>query len=1076
MRSIILLMCLLAAVHITPAPAQVCQGDIFLSSQEEVNAFACETVDGDLYLEINDPLDFEALSLLTEVTGTIHIAFAPDLYPAIRGLRNLGKAGGLEIRAGGGSSWDTHFEIGVFTSLDSLGTLSVSEIRLSGSFPALTRLNGLSMYASYFMDISWLENIAPIHSLRLNTQIVAGQNEVLMAKVKEGGDVSVMYSYFEDFGGLQGTGFLNTLEITGSSGKSFDGLTSLDSTNYFLVTDTEVSEGCCGLASYLRSDPKPVAFQFSGNSCSLNEILENCVRENVCEGDVVLVTQEDFYNFNCTRIVGNLVLGNEFDANSELVTSSLSKLKEVIGNVNINRTDPTPLPLIQLESIGGELTIGNEVDLGSFSALKSVRRIKSNGGVLTGRFESIESNIQKVQLESVRFINPDFLGSAPSVDTLQILDLFGNLNATREFDFSPSLKKLKNGSVLRVEYVNTFNGLEHIDSLNFLWVSKSEITDLSGLRNLQSVQGLIFEYTQIPDEYCILYPALRKAAEYSQGRVGWYFNNISSTEILANCGELDSVCEGSIRISTTQDILEFDCEIINGDLIIDTGYLSGFVVSNLATLNGLRRIDGDLIIRNNIVFPAITISDLQALEYVGGSVIIESNPFLGSIQGLSQLTYIGGDLIVRDNPKLTALGLFGLQHVNNVEITNNPQLGYCCDIDRMMRENIIQGEVNLTGNGNGCTAETIINCPADADVCGGDIYMTNQFDADKQTCEIIEGDLYMSGATPLKLDSLYRLKEIEGRFNLEMNDLSFEGMHNLERIGGIIRFSSYNIPTTIGTSFNLDPLVSLRSIGGFYLVIDQLYGKLNLTEPMNNVLWGYVAHIDDISWIERVPSIDTVIIQSPGSPGSDPSSISIGTIPNLVSEGGVLEISGIPQYSLDDKIWASKTHLKRLALDWGVVQSLNFMSSLQKVNELEIRGLSINSNDICGAYDLLKNGEIIELNWFSNRWIPPGQDIYSPLSVQDILDNCAPEVVNSLSVYPNPSGDPVVKLSWQEKAGGNTTIQVLDNNGREVMRNVLPSSDGLREAELNTTSLEPGFYLIRIIANGEVRLKRFVKS
>ncbi len=895
MKKFIYLTCLLFLVQIIPASAQVCQGDVVLTSQDEVNAFNCETVLGTLLITGPDITSLEPLRGLKKV----------DEHFILQGLSSLTSLNGLQ---------------------DLMEVTCSFEIKDSD---ALTDLSGLDL----------------LTSVGRNFTVIQSENI-----------------------------------------KSLDGLYSLEYAQTLQLWENPMLAECCSVAPLLDIVGENFHIYDNAAGCDL-PALENCDEELVCGGDIVLLTQEDFDNFNCTKIEGDLIIGVYRQESTDFSTSNLQKLKEVTGNILINPSAPEQLDFSNLEKIGGGLNIeSHSLRLGSFSSLNLVSEINLTGVEITGSFSQINNPVETIFLRGVT-ADGTFLGTIPSIGSL--------------------------------------------------WAEGLDITG----------------------DYCDMYPTIPNAVQNNQ--ITWYFNSVELTDILA-CSDEEINCEGDVMISTTEELLAFNCETVNGNLIIDLPRLNEFIATDLGTLRSLKEVKGDLIIRN-LTFLLISVSDLQSLETVGGSVIIENNDNLRSIQGLSQLTTIGGDLIVRNNTQMTDLGVFGLQHVSNVEITNNPQLNYCCEVDYMDRENIIEGNLVLSGNGSGCSPEALSDCSSAPTVCEGNVYLTNQYDVDKTDCEIIEGTLFIYGGGTKKLESLTKLREIKGDFEIYQHDLSFIGLENLERVGGIIDFSDFNIPTIGQANFDLDPLVSLRSIGGFYIVIDHLFGSLNLTEPIGNIYWGYTSVIDDISWIENVPAIDTFRIEAPGNDY-------FGTIADRVAEGGYMDIGRV---SVTDSVWNKKSYINFLNMTVET-ESLDFMATLERINDLSLRG-RVTTQDICGAYNFLKNGEIGELSW-GIQWIPPDGDTYELLTVEYILNNCAPEEVAAVSIYPNPSGQEIVTLAWEEKTTGDTQIQVLDNNGREVMRQQLPANGGARQAQLNTSALDPGFYLIRITNNGETQLRRFVKN
>ena len=74
----------------------VCQGNIFLSSQAEVNAFSCSRVTGNLIIQGRDIVDLSPLNVLVEVEGNCFINENP-LLTSLKGLENLGFASTLVI-------------------------------------------------------------------------------------------------------------------------------------------------------------------------------------------------------------------------------------------------------------------------------------------------------------------------------------------------------------------------------------------------------------------------------------------------------------------------------------------------------------------------------------------------------------------------------------------------------------------------------------------------------------------------------------------------------------------------------------------------------------------------------------------------------------------------------------------------------------------------------------------------------------------------------------------------------------------------------------------------------------------
>lgn len=142
----------------------------------------------------------------------------------------------------------------------------------------------------------------------------------------------------------------------------------------------------------------------------------------------------------------------------------------------------------------------------------------------------------------------------------------------------------------------------------------------------------------------------------------------------------DGSC-GSITLTTQTEVNNFSCASIDGDLIImddndgiddiidlDPIYLNGLQNSTIVTgnvivencgalpnfigLDGIGTIGGDLIIRNNGLNST---SYTMSLTEVGGSLIIEDNPSLPTIQEFVNLGSVGQSIIVQNNDALMSM-------------------------------------------------------------------------------------------------------------------------------------------------------------------------------------------------------------------------------------------------------------------------------------------------------------------------------------------------------------------------------------------------------------------------------------
>jgi hypothetical protein len=137
------------------------------------------------------------------------------------------------------------------------------------------------------------------------------------------------------------------------------------------------------------------------------------------------------------------------------------------------------------------------------------------------------------------------------------------------------------------------------------------------------------------------------------------------------------VCTGSYHIddiNTSGDIAYLSgCTEITGDLII-----SNTSLTSLSGLENLTSVGGSLgIFLNNVL---TSLSGLEKLTSVGSNIEILSNAVLTSLSGLENLTSVGGFLEIFGNNALTSLsGLGNLTSVGEyLEIGNNVSLTNLC--------------------------------------------------------------------------------------------------------------------------------------------------------------------------------------------------------------------------------------------------------------------------------------------------------------------------------------------------------------------------------------------------------------
>jgi len=151
-----------------------CEGDVILTSQEEINSFAqnnCQKIKGSLIIDdigsendgIADIFDLSPLSKLLEVTGTVAVVYSPNIQN-VDGLKNLNKIGNsfaIEQNS-------NLLEINGFDNLETIGVAfsiysNINLKKISG-FRNLKRTadTGVNIFNANF-DISFNPNLIEIN-------------------------------------------------------------------------------------------------------------------------------------------------------------------------------------------------------------------------------------------------------------------------------------------------------------------------------------------------------------------------------------------------------------------------------------------------------------------------------------------------------------------------------------------------------------------------------------------------------------------------------------------------------------------------------------------------------------------------------------------------------------------------------------------------------------------------------------------------------------------------------------------------------------------------------------------------
>jgi len=123
-----------------------------------------------------------------------------------------------------------------------------------------------------------------------------------------------------------------------------------------------------------------------------------------------------------------------------------------------------------------------------------------------------------------------------------------------------------------------------------------------------------------------------------------------------------NVINGNVEFSEVDGLLNMlalsNVKSIKGSLVLDGNY----ELSTLDGLNKLEEIRGDLNIISN--YKIESINGLENLNYIGGDFSIRYTTKLKELTGLNKLLTIGGDLVIRSNSIL--VDFYGLENLQTV--------------------------------------------------------------------------------------------------------------------------------------------------------------------------------------------------------------------------------------------------------------------------------------------------------------------------------------------------------------------------------------------------------------------------
>ena len=260
--------------------------------------------------------------------------------------------------------------------------------------------------------------------------------------------------------------------------------------------------------------------------------------------------------------------------------------------------------------------------------------------------------------------------------------------------------------------ITSLNGLSQITSIGGnLKIHRTLLTDLSGLDNIQSVNGFMALTSNSSLESINGLGALN-----SLGGIIIGFDNYSLTDIDAFLnlstigGDVAIFSDGFTDLNGLSNITS-----IEGGLS-----LGCYGLLNLNALSNLTIIGGDFILNEN--YSLADIEGLSNLTSINGNLYLNNNHTISNLDGLLNLASINGCIFLNQNDNLNNIG--GIANLNptsinykddldppgqDIMINNNPQLAFCAVESICTALGLPGTTYSIEGNAPGCL-ESALNC------------------------------------------------------------------------------------------------------------------------------------------------------------------------------------------------------------------------------------------------------------------------------------------------------------------------------------------------------------------------------
>jgi len=410
-----------------------------------------------------------------------------------------------------------------------------------------------------------------------------------------------------------------------------------------------------------------------------------------------------------------------------------------------------------------------------------------------------------------------------------------------------------------------------------------------------------------------------------------------------------------------------------------------------------------------------------------------SNSNITNLNGLNVLTSIYGHLYIEENSELTSLtGLDNLTYIGgSTKIYRNDTLVSIAGLNNV---SYIGGYLSIIVNKNLTNLTGLVNLASIGGYLsiGWNDNLTSLMGLYNLTSIGSDSDLWITHNNLLtSLNGLEGLTSIGSDLIIRDNAClaSLTGLNNLTYIGNAFFIGFYDEGQGNPSLTNLTGLESLTSVGGLY-ILD------------NSALISLIG-LDNLTTIEGV--------------------LSIGTW--FVGNSSLLSLTG-----LESLIYIGD------AIDIGCNDSLSSLTGLDNVEANTLSGLHIYENpslsncavqSICD-YLAAPNGTV-EIH--DNAIGCNSEEEVDSACVY--LSNGNAYDLSSFLIYPNPASTQInIELPYIPSAYKNTTLVILNNFEQQLLVYKILQP----RLVLDVSELSDGIYFLKIINQGDVLVKKFVKN